>query len=99
ATAVKLQFGHVLSGLAAGSGKPERERLIDDFAVSRIAHARQSRLTRLRHAADQSLKRGRCMRAAEAHHCDCCRRTPGGKGEDGVVRAHAACFKTISTAA
>ena len=56
--AVKLQLGRVLAGLAARRRKPEHQRFVDRLAGRRIAQARQRRLPRRRHAADQLSKRG-----------------------------------------
>ena len=53
AAAMHLQLGDVLAGLAVGPGEPERQALVDDVAGCRIAHPRQRRPPRLRHAADQ----------------------------------------------
>ena len=38
AAAVELKLGHVLAGLAARAGKPERQRLVDRLAGRGIAH-------------------------------------------------------------
>ena len=56
AAAVQLQLGDVLAGLAVGPRKPERQAFVDDLAGRRIAHARERRPARLRHAADQRLQ-------------------------------------------
>ena len=56
---MELKLGHVLAGLAVRAGKPKRQRLVDDFAVGRIAHPRERRLARRRHAADQLFERRR----------------------------------------
>jgi len=50
-TAMELQLGHILAGLAARTRKPERQRLVNDFATCRIAHARKRCLSRRRNAA------------------------------------------------
>ena len=64
---MKLQLGHVLAGLAARGGKPQRQGLINDLAACRIADARQ-RLDDLPPpglgaVADQSLKLPECLPA------------------------------------
>ena len=66
--AMKLQLGHVLAGLAVRRRKPQRQRLVDDLAARRIAHARQRRLARLGQAPDQFPKRNARARPRDAHH-------------------------------
>ncbi len=88
--AVELKLHHVLAGLAAGAGKPERQRLVDRLAGQRIAHIRERRLARLRHPPNERLERGTAAWARHADHGDRRRRPAGGEGEDGVVgRGHA----------
>ena len=59
-----------------------------DLAARRIAHARQRRLARLRHAADQLLKRNTRARPGDAHHRNRRRRPAGGQREDGGTIRH-----------
>ena len=81
--AVKLQLGGILAGLAARRRKPEHERFVDGLAGRRIAHARERRLPRLRHPADEFFERGARARPRHAHHRNRRRRPAGGEGEDG----------------
>ena len=81
--AVQLQFGDVLAGLAARSGKPQRQRLVDRLTIGRIAHARQRCLARLRQAADQLFQRDARLRPRHAHHGNRGRRPAGRQSENG----------------
>ena len=85
AAAVDLQLGDVLAGLALRRREPERQAFVDDLAGGRIAHPRQRRPPRLRHAADHALERDTRPRARDADHRDRRRRPAGGEGEDGVA--------------
>ncbi len=83
--AVNLEFRSVLPGLAVRTGKPECQRLVDQFAGGRIAHPGQRRLARFGDSPDQGLERSARPRARYPDHRDRRRRPAGGEGIDGLV--------------
>jgi hypothetical protein len=82
---VKLQLGGIFAGFAARSGKPKRERFVDQLAILGITDAGEGGLAGFRNAADQLLQRNTAVRAGDPHHRNRRRRPTGGEGEDGVV--------------
>ena len=79
-----------------GRGKPQRQPFVDDLAGRGIAHARQRRPARLRHAADQRFERIAGARPGHAHHRDRRRRPAGGEGEDGIALGRHAQTHTVT---
>jgi len=67
APAMHLQLGDVLAGLTVRRREPERQPFVDELVGPRIAHARERRQPRLRHAADHPGERIARARARDAH--------------------------------
>src|SRR5215471_256031 len=95
---MQLQFRDVFAGLALRRRKPQRQRLIDRFAVLRVAHARQRHFARVRNTAGQSLKCSARLRTRNANDGNCRRRPARGQGKNGGTIDHAAGLPSIEVA-
>jgi len=100
--AMRLQLEHVLAGVAARRGKPQREPPVDGLAA-RIRERQVMHLARLRIAAEQRPHEARQGPSRDAH--DAHRAAPRGRGDgdDGIVmarqRAHGQCLQRSAGAA
>src|SRR5262249_55794255 len=82
ATAVKLQLSDVFTGFAVRPRKPQHERFIDDLSGSRVTHAPELSLSRLRHATDHRFESESSAWPGNANDRNRGRRPAGGEGID-----------------
>jgi hypothetical protein len=80
-----MQLGDVLARHASRRGKPQSQRVVDDLAAVRLAHAHKHSFARLRQLANQGFERGPRLRTRYPQHRDRRRRPARGESKDGIA--------------
>ena len=83
-TAVRLQFDHVLAGIAGGRGEVQRDAIVDRLAFA-IAEAHVMGLAWNERAVAQGFGDRTRARPRKPHDADAPRAGSGGDGGDGVA--------------
>src|SRR5690606_2435688 len=85
--AVRLQFDHVLAGVAGRRHEQQRDAVVDHRAVA-VAEAHVVRMARTQRAPAQRLRDFPRARPRQAHHADAGGAGAGGDGGDGGLVGH-----------